>query len=134
MKPEYMKMTILLPFKVFMETDDVTRIVIETANGSYGLYPRRLDCVAALVPGILVYETAADGEAFAAIDEGVLIKTGLDVSISVRNAIGGKDLAHLRDVVEEDFMKLNEREQLARSAMSKMETRFLRRLKDMGDE
>lgn len=129
-----MKLKILLPFKVFSETDGVTRIVLETQAGSYGLYPHRLDCVAALVPGILSFETEKDGEAFVAIDEGVMIKTGLEVSVSVRNAIGGKDLAHLRQVVEEEFMRLNEREQLARSAMSKMETRFLRRLKDMSDE
>jgi ATP synthase, Delta/Epsilon chain, beta-sandwich domain len=42
----------------------VTRIVAETHEGSLGLLPHRLDCVAALVPGILVYETEAEGEVY----------------------------------------------------------------------
>ena len=67
------------------------RIVVETHEGSFGLLPYRLDCVAALVPGILVYETEAEGEVYLAVDEGLLVKTGLEVLVSVRNAIGGID-------------------------------------------
>ena len=62
----------------------MTRIVAESAGGSFGLLPRRLDCVAALVPGILVYETPARGEVFVAVDEGVLVKSGRNVLVSVR--------------------------------------------------
>jgi F-type H+-transporting ATPase subunit epsilon len=63
----------------------VSRIVAETREGSFGLLPHRLDCVAALAPGILIYETEAEGEVYLAVDEGVLVKTGLDVLVSVRN-------------------------------------------------
>lgn len=134
MQQEEMNLKILLPFAVFTENSGVSRIVLETQQGSYGLLPHRLDCVAALVPGILTYETAADGEVYVAVDEGVLVKTGLDVNISVRNAIGGKGLAQLRNAVEEEFVELNEQEQLVRSAMSKMESSFIHRLKDLSDE
>jgi F-type H+-transporting ATPase subunit epsilon len=51
-----------LPFKVFTKQKAVTRIVAETREGSFGLLPHRLDCVAALEPGILIYETATEGE------------------------------------------------------------------------
>lgn len=71
-----MKLEILLPFRVFLRKDDVLRIIAETTEGSFGLLPHRLDCVAAMVPGILTFETVADGEVFVAIDEGVLVKTG----------------------------------------------------------
>ena len=54
----------------------MSRIVAETREGSFGLLPHRLDCVAALAPGILIYETEAEGEVFVAVDEGVLVKTG----------------------------------------------------------
>jgi alternate F1F0 ATPase F1 subunit epsilon/predicted F0F1-ATPase subunit len=81
----------------------VSRIVAETREGSFGLLPHRLDCVAALVPGILNYETEADGEVFVAVDEGVLVKTGADVLVSVRRAMGGTDLGRLRDAVERNF-------------------------------
>jgi len=49
------------------------------ARASFGLLPRRLDCVAALAPGILIYEDEAEGEVYVAVDDGVLVKTGLDV-------------------------------------------------------
>jgi len=69
----------------------VSRVVAETRAGSFGLLPRRLDCVAALTPGILVFETGAEGESYVAVDEGVLIKTGPNVIVSVRRAIAGSD-------------------------------------------
>ncbi len=119
---------VLLPFAVFAEKSDVARIVAETRAGSFGLLPHRLDCVAALVPGILIYETTAEGEVYVAVDEGVLIKTGLDVLVSVRNAITGTDLVVLRDRVEREFLELTEREQGVRSVMEKMESGFIRRL------
>jgi F-type H+-transporting ATPase subunit epsilon len=68
----------------------VSRIVAETRDGSFGLLPHRLDCVAALAPGILTYETNGDGTVYLAVDEGVLVKAGADVLVSVRHAIGGR--------------------------------------------
>jgi F-type H+-transporting ATPase subunit epsilon len=123
-----MTLKVLLPFQVFAEKTGVTRIVAETREGSFGILPRRLDCVAALAPGILIYENEIEGEVYLAVDEGVLIKTGLDVLVSVRNAIAGTDLAKLRDSVEREFLNLDEREQSVRSALAKMESGFIRRL------
>jgi F-type H+-transporting ATPase subunit epsilon len=90
--------------------------------------PHRLDCVAALAPGILTYQLGAQAEVYMAVDEGVLVKTGLDVLISVRNAIGGTDLGQLHAAVEREFLHLNEREQSVRSVMAKMESDFISRL------
>ncbi len=123
-----MNLKVLLPFRIFAEKTGVTRIVAETRAGSFGILPRRLDCVAALAPGILIYENEIEGEVYLAVDEGVLIKTGLDVLVSVRNAIAGTDLGTLRDSVEREFLNLDEREQNVRSALAKMESGFIRRL------
>ena len=122
-----MTLKILLPFQIFAEKTEVSRIVVETNEGSFGLLPHRLDCVAALAPGILTYETAADGEVFVAVDEGVLVKTGSDVLVSVRRALGGKDLGQLREAVTKEFLTLDESEQGMRTVMAKLETGFLRR-------
>ena len=122
-----MNLKILLPFQIFAERTGVSRIVAETREGSFGLLPHRLDCVAALEPGILIYETESDGEVLVAVDEGVLIKTGLDVFVSVRRALGGADLGQLRDTVEQEFLTLDEQEQSMRSVMTKLEAGFLRR-------
>jgi F-type H+-transporting ATPase subunit epsilon len=129
-----MHLKVLLPFQVFAEQSGVTRIVVETHAGSFGLLPHRLDCVAALVPGILTYETEADGEVFVAVDEGVLVKTGADVLISVRRAQGGADLEHLRDAVEQEFLAIDEDERDMRKVMAKLETGFLRRFATLQHE
>jgi F-type H+-transporting ATPase subunit epsilon len=122
-----MNLKVLLPFEIFAEKTGVSRIVAETHEGSFGLLPHRLDCVAALAPGILTYETEADGEVFVAVDEGVLVKAGVDVLISVRRALGGSDLAQLRDAVKEEFLTLDENEQSVRNVMAKLESGFLQR-------
>ena len=122
-----MNLKVLLPFDVFAEKTGVSRIVAETREGAFGLLPRRLDCVAALVPGILIYETESDGEVFVAVDEGVLVKTGPDVLVSVRRALGGADLDQLRDAVAQEYLALNQHEQKVRAVMAKLESGFLRR-------
>ena len=134
MQPTLMNLKVLLPFRIFSEKTGVSRIVAETREGSFGLLPHRLDCIAALVPGILIYEDEIEGEVYVAVDEGVLVKTGLDVVVSVRNAIGGTDLGELRDSVEREFLNLNEREQSIRSVMAKMEIGFVRRLAEFHHE
>ena len=123
-----MNLKVLLPFEVFADKTGVLRIVAETHEGSFGLLPRRLDCVAAIVPGILVFETEADGETCIAVDEGVLVKSGADVLVSVRNAIGGTDLGKLREAVEQQFLNLDEQEKSVRSILAKLESGFVRRL------
>ena len=119
-----MDLRVLVPFQVFAEKTGVSRIVAETRTGSFGLLPRRLDCVAALTPGILIYETEEKGEIYLAVDEGVLVKTGPSVNISVRRAVAGTDLGQLRDLVEREFLTLDEQEQNVRSAMAKLEIRI----------
>lgn len=123
-----MNLKVLLPFQVFTEKTEVLRIVAETHEGLFGLLPHRLDCVAALPPGILVYETQAEGEAYLAVDAGILVKTGLDVLVSVRRAVAGADLRLLRDLVEQEYLTLDEHEQSVRSVMAKLESGFIRRL------
>jgi F-type H+-transporting ATPase subunit epsilon len=116
-----MHLKILLPFRVFTEQMAVSRIVAQTSEGSLGLLPHRLDCVAALTPGILMYETAADGEVFVAVDQGVLVKTGTDVFVSVRRALGGMKLGQLREAVDREYRTMDEHEQSTRSVLAKIE-------------
>jgi F-type H+-transporting ATPase subunit epsilon len=123
-----MNLKVLLPFQIFAEITGVARIVAETREGSFGLLPHRLDCVAALAPGILTCETTSDGEVFMAVDEGVLVKTGPDVLVSVRRALGGTDLSRLREAVEREFLTLDEYEQSVRSVLAKMEGDLVRRM------
>ena len=126
--PELMHLQILLPFAVFADRADVSSLVVDTRAGLYGLLPQRLDCVAALEPGILAYHSEKDGEVFIAVDEGILVKAGREVRVSVRNAQGGSDLGKLYAAVKEEFLNLDERERELRAALAKLESGFIRRL------
>ena len=128
MNSTLMNLRILLPYEIFAEKKDVSRIVADGRDGSFGLLPHRLDCIAALVPGILIYETEAEGEVYVAVDEGVLIKIGQNVLVSVRDAIFGTDLSQLREAVEKEFLNLDENERRIRSVMIKLESGLMRRL------
>jgi F-type H+-transporting ATPase subunit epsilon len=134
MPPTLMTLKVLLPFQIFAERAGVSRIVAETPEGSFGLLPHRLDCVAALGPGILTYETEADGEVYLAVDHGVLVKAGHEVLVSVRRALEGTDLGRLRESVEREFAVLDETEKSVRSVMAKLEAGFLHRLASLQHE
>lgn len=126
-----MSLKVLLPFEVFAQETRVSSIVVETVEGSYGLLPHRLDCVAALVPGILCFTDHKQGEVFLALDAGVLVKTGQDVVISVRRALRSKDLTQLQNVVEQQFLTQDALDIEMRAAMNKLETGFMRRLSSL---
>ncbi len=120
-----MDLKILLPYRIFAEIKNVSSIVAETSEGSFGLLPQRLDCVAALVPSIFTYETESKNIHYLAVDEGILIKAGSQVMVSVRNAFGGTDLAKLHESVENEYRKMDDTEREIRSTMAKMESGFL---------
>jgi len=134
MKNKLMMLNVFLPSGVFACKKDVFCLVAESTSGSFGLLPNRLDCLAALVPGILTYESKSEGEKFLAIDEGVLIKTGQSVIISVRSAVAGKSLDTLHEAVVNKFMNFNAQEKSARQVMAKMESSFIQRLVEMRNE
>jgi F-type H+-transporting ATPase subunit epsilon len=123
-----MHLKVLLPFGVFADKSGVARIVVQTRTGSFGLLPRRLDCVAALVPGILVYQCEAQPEVYVAVDEGVLVKSGPEVLISVRRAVAGSDLGQLRTAVAREFLELDAEERSLRSSLIKIESNLVSRL------
>jgi F-type H+-transporting ATPase subunit epsilon len=126
-----MNLKILLPFEIFADKTGVLSIIAETREGSFGLLPHRLDCVVALAPGILTYTTQEGGTVYVAVDEGVLVKAGADVSVSVRHAIGGTDLGQLHEAVKREFLMLDEQERNVRSAITKMEVDFIGRFAEL---
>jgi F-type H+-transporting ATPase subunit epsilon len=129
-----MQLKILTPSKVFCDLDHILRIVAESRSGSLGILPHRLDCAAALTAGVLTYAADEGKDIYVAIDEGVLVKVGTQVLISVRRAIGGADLGQLRKAVDTDFLKLNAQEKTVRTAVAKLESSLIRRFAEFHHE
>jgi F-type H+-transporting ATPase subunit epsilon len=129
-----MNLKILLPTQIFAQISGVASIVVETRGGSFGLQPRRLDCVAALVPGILSYSLPGAGYLYVALDEGVLIKAGPEVLIAVRRAIGGTDLPQLHDAVKREFLAVDTRRQAMHAALATMDSGFMARVAELHRE
>jgi F-type H+-transporting ATPase subunit epsilon len=129
-----MNLRIFLPFQIFAEKTGVLRIVAETSEGSFGILPHRLDCAAALVPGILTYWTDGGGPVYLAVDEGVIVKEGPDVLVSVRRAIAGPDLDQLNESVKKEFVKVDAHERDVRAAVAKLEGGLIRRVAEFQHE
>lgn len=127
-----MELKILLPYKVFADIKNVDSIVAETSEGSFGFLPQRLDCIAVLMPGIFSYKT--DKVHYLAVDDGILVKTGDLVMVSVRNAVGGVELGKLADTIQNEFKNISADEEKVRYMASKLETGFLSRLRKFQQE
>jgi F-type H+-transporting ATPase subunit epsilon len=130
MKQTWMNLKILLPTEVLLETK-ASKIVAEAGDGFFGLLPRHVDFVSALVPGIFTYWDKEDNEVFMAIDRGLLVKFGQEVLVSTRNAVIGSDLDELETLIQETFFEVDERDRTARSAVARMEADFIRRLVEL---
>ena len=126
-----MRLRIFLPYDALLEAETVLRIVVETTDGALGILPHRLDCVASVVPGILAYEPKGGRMSYVAVDTGILVKAGTDVSLAVRRAVVGPNLAQLRTEVERHFLHLDNEERQMRTALARVERGLVQRFREV---
>lgn len=120
-----MHLQVMLPTEVLVD-EEICKVIAEAENGEFCLLPRHIDFVASLVPGVLCFCSLEGEEHFAAVDEGVLVKSGRDVYISTLNGVLGTDLRQLQRLVEDRFLELDEHERKVRSALARLEAGTLR--------
>ena len=125
-----MRLRVLLPTEVLAD-EPVEKVVAEAANGFFCLLPRHIDFVAALVPGILYYTKLDGSEAFVAVDEGTLVKCGVEVLVSVLNGVAGTRLEDLEATVTSSFRELDADARRARGALARLEAGAMRRFLEM---
>lgn len=122
-----MKLKVLVPNDVLLD-ETVNKIKAESEQGWFCVLPRHVDFVTVLVPGILSYEAAGQPVQYLAVDHGILVKCGRDVSVSTRSAVRGADLGVLREAIEMQFRMQHEKEQAARALEAKLEADLVREL------
>jgi F-type H+-transporting ATPase subunit epsilon len=126
-----MKLKVLVLTRVLIE-QPVKKIVAEAEDGWFCLLPRHIDFVTALAPGIMSFENAQSSEEeFIALNGGILVKCGSDVTISTRRAVYSRDLSGLKRTIEEEDRTTGEREKKTRSILFKLETDLARRIFEM---
>ena len=129
-----LQLKVLVPERVLLERS-ARKVVAEAADGSFGLLPRHIDFVAPLVPGILSFVDAEDEEErFLATAEGILIKRGPEVLVSVRGASLGEELGELERTVREELAVRDQRERQARRAASRLEVDIVRRFIELHED
>ena len=132
-RPDVMQLRVLLPARVLVD-ETVVRIVAEAENGAFGVLPRHIDFLTALKPGVLVFEDSLGIESFVGHDVGIFVKRGPEVLVSVRNAVRGDSLATLRSVIEREFITLDQRERMARTALARLEAGVVRRFVELEEK
>jgi F-type H+-transporting ATPase subunit epsilon len=125
-----MRLRVSLPEVILLDVE-TSKITAEAFNGSFGLLPRHVDFVTALAPGILTFVSAEGKEEFIAVDEGVLLKRGIQVQVSTRNAVIGQELGELKHLIQERFKNITEYERKSRDALYKLEADLIRRFMEL---
>lgn len=100
-------------------------------NGAFGILPNHVDFVTALVPCVLTLRLADGAEEIFGLDEGLLVKKGQQVDVIALRGVRGRDLGTLQQTVEASFLKMDEEERQARSALSRLEANMVRRFAEL---
>ncbi|HEY9651578.1 MAG TPA: F0F1 ATP synthase subunit epsilon [Coleofasciculaceae cyanobacterium] len=120
-----MRLKVLLPTEILLD-EAVVKVNAEAKNGCFCLLPHHINFVTALAPGILSFVSTDGQETFLAVDEGILVKCGVQVLVSTRNAVLSTDLKQLKQTIEQRFRRLDEQEKNARLALTKLEANIVR--------
>lgn len=125
-----MKLTIYLLSDIFLDLA-VSRIVGEGPAGFFGILPRHIDFVTALVPGILKYVPESGSEEYVALKGGILVKQQDRVSVATPMAVRG-EMGFLKQTVDRMINEVDEREKQARTAVARLEAGFIRGFMEFG--
>ncbi|MDX1619133.1 MAG: F0F1 ATP synthase subunit epsilon, partial [Balneolaceae bacterium] len=121
-----MFLKIMVPEKIVLR-ESVHKVIAEARNGFFCLEPRHIDFTAALRPGILYYYIGEE-EHVIAVDEGILVKCGEEVLVSVVEAVEGTGpdpLSGLERQVREKFRSKEAAETNVRIALKNLEADLL---------
>jgi F-type H+-transporting ATPase subunit epsilon len=127
-----MQLKVVLPTKILINTTAI-KVIAEAENGIFCLLPRHIDFVTTLIPSLLSFVSPQGEEQFMAIDQGILIKQGNQVTVATQNAIQGGDLGKLKETVNQQFRLMDEREKNARSVLAKLEINTIRNFIELGE-
>jgi F-type H+-transporting ATPase subunit epsilon len=128
-----MELVVCSPLGVVLKTK-IKKVTFETLNGYHTLLPRHVDFVSALTPSIVRYTDEENSDKFVACHQGIVVKKGSNVTISVQNAVMGNTLDELQQTILVDFKKNEENRKELNLAMVRLETGLMRGFSKLNGE
>ena len=123
------KLKVMVPLSTVVDRD-VRKLKAEGAHGAFVILPRHVDCAIELKPCLLSYEQD-DGEIYYAIDGGLLVKCGRDVTVITPQLAGDAPLGELQTAVKTMQHAVDDQEARARRALRRIEMDIVRRFMEM---
>ena len=129
-----MRLTIVTPLAVVVETDRVAHLRAEDETGAFGILPGHADFLTALAVSVVTWRDAGGAEHHVAARGGMLeVRGGEAISIATPEAVPGDDLQRLeaevltrfRHEVAEEHAARTDAQRLYLAAIREIE-RFLR--------
>ena len=120
-----MLLTVLTPLGVVLKTKAL-KVTMETLNGYYTLLPKHVDFISALGPNIVQYYDENSNEKYVACHNGIVVKKGSSVTISVQDAILGDKLDELEVSLAKAYKQNEEKRKELNTAMARLELGIVR--------
>ena len=126
-----MNLKIITPLEVF-DVADVDRIYAEGMEGYFTILPKHADYVSSLATSVFRFISGGRESVFA-VDGGVFVKIGMNVSLAVRHIIKGDSLIDLKKKMEKEFYEIDDNERKTRTALASLEGNIAKLLLELGE-
>jgi F-type H+-transporting ATPase subunit epsilon len=124
-----MKLTIVTPLAVVVETDDVEHLRAEDETGTFGILPGHADFLSALAVSVVTWRDDAGRAHHVAVRGGMLeVRGGKEISIATPEAVPGDDLRRLEADVLARFHREVAEEQAARTDAQRLYLAAIRQI------
>ncbi len=124
-----MRLTIVTPLAVVIETDEVVHLRAEDETGAFGILPGHADFLTALAVSVVSWRDEEGHEHHVAARGGLLeVRGGEEISIATPEAVQGDDLRRLEAEVVSRFRQEVAEEQAARTDAQRLYLAAIRRI------
>ncbi|MEJ2287673.1 MAG: hypothetical protein P8Y02_03330 [Deinococcales bacterium] len=125
-----MRLVVLTPTETVLATS-ARSVTAEGLEGGFGMRPRHIGYVAALLPGLLSFVDDEGTETFVATGDGVLVKVGDEVRVACAAAVVCGSLGAARETLHARLRSRDDRELRARRALDRLEAELVRRMVEL---
>lgn len=125
-----MKLVVCTPLGEVLNCE-ISKITLEFLNGYHTFLPKHIDFASVIKSSIATY-TQVDGEQkYIACHQGIAVKKGKIITLSVRQAVLGNTPDELKETILREFKKEDNQRKELNTAMARLEIGMLRGFKQL---